>query len=697
MPTHTIAQMKQAHRVVAELPFEVIRLERGYANRYLRIDVTKNEISIRPVTQQMKDLWVGGKGFDLWLMFQEITKASKWDSPENPICMSPGPLGGTTSFPGSGKTLVTSISPSTHSVMDCNVGGFFGPYFKFAGFDAIVIVGQASEETVIVLDAARGRITIERSPLESIDAHLIAEELTEMYADDDIDKKNISVVCAGRAAAYARMGVLNFSFYDWRKKTARIKQAGRGGIGTVFRHKKLKALVVKNRGINPAWSVAESPVARFVTPKTISEVKDAEGLAAIRAIIERHGGNAENVMGMLQDIQQRFGHLPRTALDEITRVTYTPSAYLYHIATFLDGFTLEKRGATEIRVCTGAACHVLGSGEVLAAFEKALGVKTGETTSDRHYTLLASPCLGACSAGPLVAFGDEYHGNVRAADAAALLAAHRAGKAAAGAGKAATPAGGPRRLTPEEMELVTAEQAASFARSRGLLAICTGKRTPAGTASKAAATGTTADPAAGAATSPEEGGAGAGKLKFLAGSIRKPGPAQIPAGATLRDIIDKLGGGMAEGRSLKAVQIGGPSGPFLTSQALDQPVDFAALTPTGSMTGPDRMVVIDERTCMVDVACHTAAYLLTQSCGKCTPCREGLHAVTRTLERILAGQGCPDDLAFLDEACATMHETSFCAFGVWASNPISSAIRSFRTEFEGHIRGGKCGADPTGR
>ena len=236
--------MKAAHRTVVEVPFEVTALEKGYANRGLRIDLTQNEIRVFPVTQSMKDLWVGGKGLDLWLMFQEVGKETRWDSPENPICFSPGPLAGTTSFPGSGKTLVTSLSPMTGSVVDCNVGGYFGPLFKFCGLDALVVVGKAPEETIVVIDAVRGRITIERAPLESIDAHLLAEELTEMYADDGLDKRNISVVCAGRGAQYTRMGVLNFSFYDWRKKTARIKQAGRGGIGRVFRDKGLKALVV---------------------------------------------------------------------------------------------------------------------------------------------------------------------------------------------------------------------------------------------------------------------------------------------------------------------------------------------------------------------------------------------------------------------------------------------------------------------
>ena len=111
-------------------------------------------------------------------------------------------------------------------MMDCNVGGYFGPYLKFTGYDALVLTGIASEQVIVYIDAPAGRITIEKAPLESVDSHLIAEELTEMYADGDLDKKNIAVVSAGRGAEHAYMGCLNFSFYDWRRQVG-APQAGR--------------------------------------------------------------------------------------------------------------------------------------------------------------------------------------------------------------------------------------------------------------------------------------------------------------------------------------------------------------------------------------------------------------------------------------------------------------------------------------
>ncbi len=125
--------MLKSHKILCEFNFRVVELDRGYANRTLRIDLDKNEITEVPVTQQMKDLWVGGKGFDLWMMFQEIDKNTKWDSNNNPLCFAAGPLGGTTSFPGAGKTIVTTISPITEIIIDSNVGGYFGPFLKFAG------------------------------------------------------------------------------------------------------------------------------------------------------------------------------------------------------------------------------------------------------------------------------------------------------------------------------------------------------------------------------------------------------------------------------------------------------------------------------------------------------------------------------------------------------------------------------------
>lgn len=429
MPMHDTEAMRRAHRLLHETTYEPVELDRGYAGRWLRVDLGRNEVTFHPVTEQMKELWTGGKGFDLWITLQEITAATRWDSPENPICMCSGPLGGTTSFPGSGKTLVTAISPLTDIIVDCNVGGYFGPFLKFAGFDALAIVGKAEDETIVVIDATTCRITIEQAPLESVDSHLVAEELTAMYADDELDMRNVAVVSAGRAAGHTRMGVLNFSFWDWRRRVARLKQAGRGGIGTVFRDKKLKALVIKNRGITPAWRIAENKVAAQITPKKVSLLTCPNEVAEVRAIVRKWNDDPEYVIEMLQDVQERFRHIPKTALDEIGLLTGVPAAYLYHIATFYKAFSLEPRGETVIQVCMGTACHVKGSALILAGFERELGIQAGQTTEDGKYSLEPVACLGACSLAPVVKFGEEILGNVKAKDVARLIKRMAAKKA----------------------------------------------------------------------------------------------------------------------------------------------------------------------------------------------------------------------------------------------------------------------------
>jgi len=999
-----ISALKQAHQTVAEFAFEPIPIDKGYANRTLHIDLETQQIETRPVSQQMKDLWIGGKGFDLWLMFQEIDRQTTWDSPRNPICMSSGPLGGTTSFPGSGKTIVTSISPSTGSIMDCNVGGYFGPYLKFCGFDALVVTGKAPEETIVVIDAAAGRITIERAPNESIDAHLLAEELTEMYADNEIDKKNISVVCAGRGATHSRMGVLNFSFYDWRKKTARIKQAGRGGIGSVFRDKQLKAIVVKNRGITPGWRIEESKVAKQVTPRTISELTDPADIHAVREIIAKWNHDAEYVIEMMQDIQRRFRHIPKTAIDEITSATRTSAAYLYHIATFYKAFSLEPRGETTIQVCMGTACHVKGAAKILDAFSRELGVADGATTPDGAYTLEGVRCLGACSIAPVVKIGESVYGNVQAKDVARLLASEHASAAAE---RDATGAEllSARKLSPQELEEIAGKQQSCQRQFKSMLMVCTGtgcvaagglrirdrlqkvlaekgleqdhlvvgtgcngfcamgpiivvqpegvfyqgvqeadleeivtqhlqqgqpverllhtdpvtgavnhkmdeigffqkqellalrnkglidpenidhyiarggyralrdaieKRSPidivqevitsglrgrggggfptgikwesalkasqrresdiyivcnadegdpgafmdrsiletdphaviegmllgafavgaregfvyvrleyplaierleralaqarrygllgekvlgtdfsfdiaihrgAGafvcgesTALMASMSGRAGEPrskyvhnveygyrdkptvlnnvetwanipviverggdwfaklGSGDVTGNPWGGSSGTKVFALVGDVRNTGLVEVPMGITLREIVEEIGGGVPAGRALKAVQTGGPSGGCIPAAKLDMPVDFDSLTEVGSMMGSGGLIVMDEKTCMVDVARYFVDFLLDESCGKCTPCREGLHALSQTLGRICRGEGREGDLEFLEEVCHTVKETSLCQLGGSAPNPVLSTLRYFRDEYEEHIQEKRCRA-----
>jgi len=237
--------IRNAHKVVAEYIYEPQPVVRGYSNRTLYIDVGANKINGKPVDQKMKTTFTGGRGFCLWLLWNAVTENTKWDDPQNELVIAGGPIGGITAYPGSGKCTVVTISPLTKSIIDSNSGGYFGPYLKFAGWDALEVQGKAEKDVIITIDGDNGRVTIEEAPLEPVDTHLINRMLTEMYAENRKEMSGISVISAGQAAEHVPICGLNISFYDPRRDEVRIKQAARGGAGRVLRDKKIKAIVVR--------------------------------------------------------------------------------------------------------------------------------------------------------------------------------------------------------------------------------------------------------------------------------------------------------------------------------------------------------------------------------------------------------------------------------------------------------------------
>ena len=255
-----LKEMRAAHRVLAALDYAPARVRHGYANRTLHVDLSTNTIEIRPVSQYMKDFFTGGKGFDLYLMWHSIPGPIPWDDPRNGLYFSAGPLGGTPYFSGSGKCLVTGISPLTGSVMDCNVGGHVGPLLKFSGFDALEVRGRASEFAIVVIDGDEHRVTIETAPHEALNSYDVASQFHHMFARTPEELQSISVVSAGLGALHTLIGCLNVSFYDWKRGEPRLKQAGRGGLGTVMMNKNLKAIVAKTVHNRPKWSLSvEAP------------------------------------------------------------------------------------------------------------------------------------------------------------------------------------------------------------------------------------------------------------------------------------------------------------------------------------------------------------------------------------------------------------------------------------------------------
>jgi NADH:ubiquinone oxidoreductase subunit F (NADH-binding)/(2Fe-2S) ferredoxin len=182
------------------------------------------------------------------------------------------------------------------------------------------------------------------------------------------------------------------------------------------------------------------------------------------------------------------------------------------------------------------------------------------------------------------------------------------------------------------------------------------------------------------------------KVFSLVGKVNNTGLIEVPMGISLREIIFDIGGGIPNKRTFKAVQTGGPSGGCLPESLLDMPVDFDSLTEAGSMMGSGGMIVMDDQTCMVDVARYFISFLTEESCGKCTPCREGLRCALDILTRITEGKGEEGDLDLLDEIGQVQQDTCLCALGTSAPNPVLSTLRYFRHEYEAHIREKKCPA-----
>jgi aldehyde:ferredoxin oxidoreductase len=244
-----IKSLKDQHKLLASWDYIWKPLDKGYTDKILYINVGNCQIREKDVPPVMKEKFIGGKGYGLRLLWDATRPDTQWYDEDNEIIISSGPIGGITQYSGTGKSLVVSISPQTDSVMDSNVGGFFGPFLKFSGFDALELQGKSTNDVIVYIDGINHRVEIFEAPSEATDSHELAEQLTEMFADNDNEKKNIGVVSTGSAAEHSLIGMLNFSFYDPKRKKVRMKQAGRGGIGTVFRNKNIKALVCKIPGV----------------------------------------------------------------------------------------------------------------------------------------------------------------------------------------------------------------------------------------------------------------------------------------------------------------------------------------------------------------------------------------------------------------------------------------------------------------
>ena len=236
-------------KILKQLKYQPAKVAGGYTDRILRVNLSTGEIKIQELPADFKGKYTGGRGYALKLMWDETTRETRYNSPENLLVMANGPLGNEPGFPGTGKFIVGSISPLTETFIDSNVGGHFGPLLKLAGFDALAVSGISGEDVVILIDADEGSISIAAAP--AYDSQTDKGALTfgqQLLKDCNAGEysDSLAAVVAGEGALNSRFGIINSLYFDRRRNRIRAKQAGRGGTGTVMRAKKLRGIAVKS-------------------------------------------------------------------------------------------------------------------------------------------------------------------------------------------------------------------------------------------------------------------------------------------------------------------------------------------------------------------------------------------------------------------------------------------------------------------
>ncbi len=296
-------------KVLAEWKYEKSIPFRGYTGKTLYVNVENQECIEKEVTEEMKERFTGGRGFGLKLLWDAVKDNTKWDDPENEIIISGGPLCGVTQYPGLGKFYAVFISPLSGQTYDSNAGGHFGPLLKFAGWDALEIQGKSSSDVVIFIDGDNGKVQFLESDLKDLNSYTITESLHDYFSETEDDKRSVSVVSTGQAAEHTYWGCLNSSFYDLKRKTPRLKQAGRGGGGTILRNKKIVALVVRNRDwSNIKQGIKDFGILQEVGLKLHKEIHDLDAKQArMRTVGTAHLNEIMNDYHLLPTHNFKFG------------------------------------------------------------------------------------------------------------------------------------------------------------------------------------------------------------------------------------------------------------------------------------------------------------------------------------------------------------------------------------------------------
>ena len=328
-------KLRSGHRILEEYIYEKKPVDKGYAGRFLYVNLSSNKIEEIELKEDTKKKFTGGKGFGLKAMWDLMKPDTRWDDPENILALNSGPMNGVTQYSGMGKCLSTTVSPSTDIVCDSNAGGYFAPYLKFCGFDSLILQGKAKEDVVVFIDEVEGKVTIETAPYEETNSHLLSEQLTHLYASEDSEtsRQKVSVVSAGKGSENSYWGILNISFYDPRRKVARMKQHGRGGLGTVFRNKGIKALVSR---ITKFTGASNNPVDIDKISNTgIKHHTEIRDLDRVQNNMRTVGtGNLVEIMDaydLLPTENYRFGSHPKAP------TLYSSEFYRYYTQGIPDG------------------------------------------------------------------------------------------------------------------------------------------------------------------------------------------------------------------------------------------------------------------------------------------------------------------------------------------------------------------------
>ncbi len=229
---------------IASIDYEKTKIDKGYTDRLLEVNLSEKTLVVKDIPATTREMFVGGRGYCLKMVYDGTTAATRYDSPENVLAFAGGPFCGESSFAGTGKFIIGSISPLTGTFCDSNVGGYFFPLVKNAGFDAITVTGKSADDVIIFIDDEQGTISLKEAP--KTDSSLLeAENLVEAWRGDS--KPNaIAFVNAGIGSKHTFFGCINSVYYDPKRRRCRAKQAGRGGMGTVMRDKGLWGIAVKS-------------------------------------------------------------------------------------------------------------------------------------------------------------------------------------------------------------------------------------------------------------------------------------------------------------------------------------------------------------------------------------------------------------------------------------------------------------------